>query len=1806
MAVHIQYEGKNFQFEDGTSVDDAFAQAAEMYNSLPQSTPVEAPPRKSILDLMKEGNREELYQRGNPASLYDAAVGTAQELLDIGDKGKSRFESIDNRTKQGLNTSFLENLKGTGSAAADMAVGLPALIPAVGSGLIHGITQQDPVWGLKKGKEMMHTLSPSTYLMDKPEENPAYTAAMTPFAALTEALELSGKGYGEIAKTLGASETLQKQIAASMEGLLLTVPVAHGTKKAIEKFIETPTVTEIPKIQENIKNASLEDQLLAKTKQHIETELEKVVEVKKALEEELSTNPDKELALSLEKINELVSKYEQDKAEFEFATTGKHPLDVAQEASLRALEDVKPDEVIPSPTPEVLKPSEEVRPVSTEEFIRSALSPKLKDNSLVQTWAKSVIEDFDSGKASSHQEKLTSRMEEKFGKDFLLKTYKDIVDYLTDPVSWREIKKAEREQLQREYGDIEDKPSNYGVIEGPRLKKGSVGLNQSLQKNSSLVEDKIGKIQEQLAMDEAGTLPSGSLDKGLLEKQLEKLYTEHERLSETYQKSIIDARKEVPFDDSLPSIDSKFLDEQLAKKESIDEILKEDSSRYADLFIQHPEFFKSLDGIKVAKKLLDADPNLEATVKAFIHDLGLDKDNLYIVPRNPFSKHSNEIMFSGNTGIIHLDLGNHLELSKKFRELSSDLSIVNGLSIEAQQHYMTAKILAHELGHFVLVKWLKENNVTKETFLSVINDLNKWLVKNKIEPFTLQGLSNPQRYHQYHSAFHEYFAERVSNFLLSDGSIVNRFSKEPTNTLGKQITTLVSNVTAWLKKRGVNVARKYIHDDLIRDIISTNKDKIKQKAEDIVNQLEQKLIDKELLGNPEKYPFAHKTLEEVNTTEILDPTTGEIVPWHLDETGATPSINISTAALNVIGAGGKIKTQVNEGINFAIRKGFGKTTLSNILRKHFLVANVERSIREAEVRAARIGNTLWYGDVPKSQWETANIIQKFSKIKNPDSPYLVVKAMTNAESFRLHQVFEQGFQEGFKNPKITYDQILTQFGSHLTEKEKTYFKVLAKLFETQFQETQKLQISLGKKHVIKQRAGWYPAVRRGPYSVSLHYGASQVKVYQQHFGTSAAAEAFRKEAEGLGLLHFDVGEVVHHKNEAANMQLMHMIDVIEDVLPTNTFTASALARFKERLSQRGGKLGQHHEFRANIGGAKGDQFFKTTEELGAGFREAIQESVQEYTAGLRNMILKTKTERQIESAANHIDVNQEALAASRQMLDSALGRVVNEVEGIDQAVKNTFDKVGKGLVESFGGKFTPENPIYNTVQHVLLSTFYLFKVLPKVSLLVTQLLSPIQAVRHMAYDGGLRATKSFGKGLYNFISGNEELYQSLYRISQKTNVIEPQFMEALGLKSEAAAKSIPGLTVEFIKNWILLRKPTEITDIFSRAITYSMMYTHYRDLGFPIREAEFKAMHGTDSTMAAYSSGETAPMFKNLGGIVGESMRPLQTYGQTQVGNFIADWKHFQTKNPKTWAPLVAYGISATIMGGATTGVLLSQYEAVRLLLLKLAPSYSIPSILDIIRSMPNFLDGVVEDPDAQTKLLAYGVPSMTGMDIGASARIPETLPENLATVMLSILEGQSEYMKLFPAVKGAYDMASGVGTLTKKALGGDVTNNELKTALTGALPSGPIGWAAKEYAGVNTTTQLGSPTDNVAFGRDQEALMKRDTPTLVSNILGSKGTNERFLMDQNLQFDREEKILNDNKKRLATLWRDTGDNKYLEKMIVVHNMTKEQIETATEKQVWEANMPKHLRNIMNRNGEIADNPNNVRRAIKIFKFGTN
>ena len=1344
-------------------------------------------------------------------------------------------------------------------------------------------------------------------------------------------------------------------------------------------------------------------------------------------------------------------------------------------------------------------------------------------------------------------------------------------------------------------------------IDGPKYSADSISRRlKGLMRKYETTLERLGKS---LSDYEDGRLPSGSpvfrfkdkeygYDAALqLQKELTDTYESYRTKYENAQNAkanVESFRERTPSDNGLPTLDASLLDEAKGQDtivpKSIDEIM-DASAHPVKEFMDRPELFDTIKDADthIDKRVAEIAPNIQDALTAFVKDLGFEKEKIYVVLDTAGKE---EIKFQGNSAIISLN-PERIEAYKK--ALINDPKtgpFTRTLSEPQFKMYLTAKILSHELGHIVLRKFLKISNPTEGQFRKLLDEFNSYLKDHNIDPVTFTSERNIKAGAEYHKMFDEFFAERVSKALIND-SLLNKFGDKRFN-LNKSIQKIVNSAREWLKSKGINIDIPAFKDDLIRTIINDNREAIKKGSENYWNQLEldhnTKLLDR--VGfNPSKEesrPFANKTYQEIGSITVED-LEGNMMKWANENIGHSDIVNLAVDGINKLGS--SIAT------NF-----FGKTTLSTIYNRYPIIKKTNFLIRNAERQAQTFMNKLTFGDVVRGDWDSARIWQKFSKMKNPDSIYSALKTTTDREAYNALKVLEQGReynrqQIALGNHKGTLDYagIVQQYGNHLTANEKRFYQILSDMELKAHRGIQNIQKNLGKTNLLPFSDGYFPAVRRGEYAVSIYYG--NTLGYIEFFPTKAAAEAAKnKMAQHPQLKSFTISDVLH-KDDVPFAGMLETGQMLMDYLdknapfPTNVDANFHIQKALDKMTE-GSRLGKHHEYREDVPGYKGSEILLTPEEQGRNFKTAIQDHIKDYASGIRTMIIKTKLDPVLYNSSLK-KTHPEEFAVMEQMRNSALNIVPNKFEAIDNAIHNFVDSVAKSITERvLHNDFKPEEAVATSITHFLTSTFYLFKVLPKLSMAVVQALSPIQSIRHAAYQGGFRATKNFGKGLWNFFSKDPELYDSLYKISQTTDTIEPQFINALHLQGK-------NNIVEFVKDWVLMRKPQEATDVLSRAITYSFMYTHYRDIGLSIPNAEMYALHGTDATMAAYSSAETAPIFKKTGALIGENVRPLQTYGQSQFGALIADINHFKTKDPSTWAPLVIYGITSTMMGGAVTGAIVSNYELYRLILAKFG--YMLPSALDMVSTIPNFLEGVVEDPDAQTKLLAYGLPSaLTGIDIGASARTTDSL----LTTLVGIVDGHAQYDRIMPSLGTAGLAVSGGGTIGKKVLGGNTSDKELRDSITAVSPVGSIGWGIKELAGVNDTKVMGQPTDNIAVGANSEALMPRGPAEKIAAPLGLKSTQERFLMDKNLENTREEKIIQDRINKYLNLYNENPKPELLQELVKL-GVDGKNLENALKIRINRALIPQEIRFFTSgANSTVPNNMKSARRINRIFNFG--
>ena len=1206
------------------------------------------------------------------------------------------------------------------------------------------------------------------------------------------------------------------------------------------------------------------------------------------------------------------------------------------------------------------------------------------------------------------------------------------------------------------------------------------------------------------------------------------------------------------------------------------------------------------ENVVEAVRALDANPSLVNTIpgtkvsfdvnlpqkfqKIMTHLIKLTKfadEKVYFVLAENFPA-SGRVMHAGNTTYIRLHPSN---IAKNLADLSGKKffnKLTGGKLTEALEHLNTVRYAAHELGHALLNKYLRDS-VTHTDDLMVLTkqweDFNK---KAKHTANSIFDLGKEKQRADYQKAFHEFFAEKVARELMHK-HVISAFDKRSKGMLS-DIKNVVDASHKYLKDTfGFEQPKPDFADTILSDILNGSTEYIASTSRQAADRVKiignDKLILGEKAADRDAFPFYQKTLQD--TREVLGALDGitSIKKTVADDAPMNGSYQpgLSRRAVEAI----------SSSFVGAATKLFGKTGVAQIFKDNPIIQDVYWKIRNAEMTSARIANNIWFGDVGRKVWDESNFFAKLSKIKDKSSPYMVVKTSKPEDMAAVHDLLKKGLEEG-----LEYSETLDKYGTGLSTEQQGIFKTLTGMFTKQYEAMVKEQEKMGKKNILPRRKGWYPSVRKGDYYVDINFQGTSA--YRQHFTTKAEGEAFLEKLGSGNLKHLSATGVEKIKLEDSN-PFLDSIDTFKDFLEKKYPSAGGVLKkdiegLVEALVTRGGKLGKHHNYRSNLEGYKGSEVFASAKERGNSFKEAIQNSVNDYTGTLRKMQINHSVEPIIRNGAE--TMHPDTLAVIQQMSDSALNKVENKMAVLDDSVRNWVDSAAKTLYDVAGKEFKPGDPVFDKIKNGMLETFYLTKLMAKPVFAVGQVIStPVQAIRHMAYDGGLRAYMSFGKGLFKLAINDKELKDSIFKVSQETNTFEPQFIEALHLNKNDSS------LLEGIKKYVFLNKVNEGADSLSRVLTYASMYEHYKSLGKTKAEAEQLAMHGTDTTMVQYGRSEQAPMFQHTG-IVGEMARPLQTFGQAQFANLVGDIKHFKTLQPKTWAPLLTYGLTATMVGGVLAPAFITEYEIIRKWLNAQHPEYSIPSVLDLVAHDDSMIDRIIPDNDLVRKTIEYGLPSLSGVDLSSSVRANE----NFTTLLGSVLLAEESWTRMFPLIQVTADTVSGGSVLISEALGKKHTDADLSKAVNKALPVGPIAYGAKELLGVNETNIMDKQTGMMPLGNTGMAEKPRETKDVVAGLMGTRSTDDRFETQKALNRTEIDKNRQNQIKRLADLAIETGDPKYIEK-IVSYGVDSKTLENMIGSEVWSRLADVETRYLVNSKGKAPANYETARKANLLNKF---
>ena len=1159
-----------------------------------------------------------------------------------------------------------------------------------------------------------------------------------------------------------------------------------------------------------------------------------------------------------------------------------------------------------------------------------------------------------------------------------------------------------------------------------------------------------------------------------------------------------------------------------------------------------------------------------AIIQTILNKTGLFKDNIYITLEENFNS-GGRLNHFDDTTVIRV---NKAKLDEYIKAFDQTPELFKGIAAknldQAKLVYATTRVVAHEVGHAWLHKYFKHVVGDSSKIGELVSKFNKSIVKDGIDNVSpidyYGGEITAQKFRALQKHFHEYVAERVTKQLLGDQDLLAGFKKDRVKTLKSVFDAGYEMLRKLYAKGGeVFLNKKKFFDDEIAFFIKANEDYVKYTAQTIWEANERAVNDGNLPTGDLYHMTMQQILEHPEVQKLIPSKQGERIFLGLD-TNDAPTTSM------------RVFRDLGRGAMTFGKEFFNRNNVVDMNPKDQLVRNSYVKQREFDIQVETMQNDLWYDQsVPKD----VKFWQVLSKVKDATSPYVVLLKSNKQDKFALHELFKKGFEEG-----LDYADNLAKNGGHLSPDQVKYYNTLSKLFKKMYDYSTKTQDALGKKWVISERAGWYPAVRSGQYTVQINYGDLTVRA--QSFSTKLQAEKFRDRLKNDPRTNrFEISDIIDKKDKQAVFTNREAVDAIVDkfsrLVPQHRdFFAGEGRKVLDAMATRGGKLGFHHEFRENLPGYKGNELFITPDELGESFGMAIEAAIAEKGMQIKEMLYKTEFNPILENP-DLIKSKPNSIAAIQTMVDSALGRHEPMTGVIGDNISHTVDKVADSVLQWFGSEKTGDTSVVRMSVDNIRETFYLLKMMPKVvfSMIGQVVGTPAMTVAKMSYETPLKSYTTFAKGVLKLTSGNTELWNVLKEVSQRTDTFEPQFVESLTLKKHDKA------FVKAIKDWVLLQAPGKGSESLSRIISFSAFYEHYKDLGMPREKAIDMAIIKTGETLNLYDKANSAPIFSHLGP-VGEAIKPLQGFGQNMLGNIIGMTK-IAGKNP---APLINFTLITIAMSGVMGLPFIQDYEKYRLAQAKKG-DYSLPSILDIVASRNDALDSIIP-ADVRT----LGLPAATGYDLASSTRANQSL----FTLAAGVLLGNGHPLDMMPLTDWAMSVPGAVGTMGKGMMGEPKSASEMAKAVDVLAPSGHLGYGVKEVMNLNTTRLEGTPTNQRMIGAEGGSAGKRTDQDIYAGMLGTKTSKARMEELVNYDIQEKEKGRSAQIDKAGILLAETGDRKYLQRMIDL-GATQEQIVNKIGLEQFNRLVPLTIRQMMNKNGKLVSG-RGERAAQGLFKFG--
>lgn len=925
--------------------------------------------------------------------------------------------------------------------------------------------------------------------------------------------------------------------------------------------------------------------------------------------------------------------------------------------------------------------------------------------------------------------------------------------------------------------------------------------------------------------------------------------------------------------------------------------------------------------------------------------------------------------------------------------------------------------------------------------------------------------------------FPEFVAETFNRAILHGTVPKNPFLAALYNGLRK----INNKIFAELEQLGIRVSKDDFTSQYFSEYFQANREFMERSAKEMNDNSIKSMIDAKIADNPN----ALRAEDINNQLESF---------YKMDGFNEFQPINTTKVVEN--------QKKVEDIGWFSTKiwaNSFGSPQIVNILSNVPVIKAVYQAIRNADAESSRIVKSLMEGVTSMKDWQGRAIKKGFvtslKKFQDADSPAVLMKKLKNADFAALEQVFRKGFDEG-----LDYKESLVKFGSGLSEDQKHAFTVFSDLFQRQYDEVVKLQKDMGKKNILPQRKGWYPSVRKGEHYMQMSMNG--VPVYRQQVRTLAEAERLVREAQKSGKfagLEITAGKNMDTRIEAEQRDFLTNA-IMRELQSRGEFKGlQHVEDLLDKIYERGGKLGKHHEQRMNILGYKGSELFGSVDQRGLSFKDAIDSSVKEYAGSLRKMMISRNTDAILKTPQGLDQSHPNSMEAATLMRDMAMSKVDSRVSAFDNMVNQTFDKL---FFKLFGKE--ARLPVYERVNGLMTSMFYTVTLTMKPAFWIGQALTSPTSIRHILREANpLKAMESAGKGTLNMFRPSEDFLKCVYWLSQNTETYHPQFANELTnmeLPKILGKESTAGKIANFIRGEI----PSQAADTFSRYWTSAMMFEHYKSKGLTGKALYEAVANATDTTMVQYGKRYRAPYLAKLG-IVGEAMAPLHTFSTAQWGNFVSDVKHMASGKGvsgklKNSAPLIATFLTTTLLGGVIGAPLVAEYELIR-------------KAFGLEETLPSIVDWAVSD---SPRLLSHGALSYSGFDMGSTQR--------WSPIAAGIVEANGSLADMFPAMKFAGSTASNLFTIGKKKAGGDVSEAEYRTAVRGITPRGPM-MGLMEDLKFGATERSMVPTGGRGYGMVPQTGKERAADYLGTSTMEKSLESKQFSQQREAEQTRTEKV---------------------------------------------------------------------------------